>query len=98
MTFSLQLQPNTKLSIDKIKKTLSDNKIKSVKVSNSELLCYVTSLSLSDTTLILVNNISSKEIIYLGVYNLEEIPTKVQLTIIDSGETKDMNTQQKYNT
>jgi molybdenum cofactor biosynthesis enzyme MoaA len=94
MTFSLQLQPNTKLSIDKIKKMLSDNKIKSIKSSNSELYCFA-NLSLNEIKLILVNNINSNEIVHLYEY-AKKTMIKVQLSIINNEQMNKTNT--KFNT
>ncbi|MDR3290397.1 MAG: hypothetical protein LBT02_03900 [Rickettsiales bacterium] len=94
MTFLLQLQTNTELNINKVKKALCDNKIKSIKVSNSELCCFA-NLSLNEIKLILVNNINSNEIVHLYEFTKKTM-IKVQLSIINNEQMNKINT--KFNT
>ncbi|MDR3249753.1 MAG: hypothetical protein LBS95_01605 [Mycoplasmataceae bacterium] len=94
MTFLLQLQTNSELNINKVKKTLSNNKIKSIKVSNSELYCFA-NLSLNEIKLILVNNINSNENVHLYEYTKKTM-IKVQLSIINNEQMNKTNT--KFNT
>ncbi|MDR3249996.1 MAG: hypothetical protein LBS95_02870 [Mycoplasmataceae bacterium] len=94
MTFLLQLQTNSELNIDKVKKALCDNKIKSIKVSNSELSCFA-NLSLNEIKLILVNNINSNEVVHLLEYTKKTM-IKVQLSIINNEQMNKINT--KFNT
>jgi hypothetical protein len=94
MAFLLQLQTNTELNISKVKKTLSNNKIKSIKVSISKLCCFA-NLSLNEIKLILVNNINSNEVVHLYEYTKKTM-IKLQLSIINNEQMNKINT--KFNT
>ncbi|MDR3249518.1 MAG: hypothetical protein LBS95_00350, partial [Mycoplasmataceae bacterium] len=73
---------------------MCNNKIKSIKVSNSELSCFA-NLSLNEIKLILVNNINSNEIVHLYEYTKKTM-IKLQLSIINNEQMNKINT--KFNT